>query len=110
MALLQEILGGVPAPRTGNAQRHELPGLLAIALAASVCGAATCVDFAEFAEDQELLLWEFLSLENGLPSNDTLSPTVPASGPCGLWAGLFAHTGRSDAVPNSSRAPLQQPC
>ena len=68
-----EILGGVPDPRTGNAQRHELLDLLAIALVASVCGAESCVDFAEFAEDRELLLREFLSLKNGLPSHDTFS-------------------------------------
>ena len=78
MASLLEILGGVPDPRTGNAQRHELPGLLAIALVALVCGAESCVDFAEFAEDRELLLREFLSLENGLPSHDT--PLADCSG------------------------------
>jgi predicted transposase YbfD/YdcC len=47
--------------------------MLVIALAASVCGAESCVDFAEFAEDREVLLREFLSLENGLPSHDTFS-------------------------------------
>ena len=31
------------------------------------------VDFAEFAEDREPLLREFLRLENGLPSHDTFS-------------------------------------
>jgi len=35
--------------------------------------AKSCVDFAEFAEDREPLLREFLSLENGLPSHDTFS-------------------------------------
>ena len=39
----------------------------------SVCGAESCVDFAEFAEDREALLREFLSLENGSPSHDTFS-------------------------------------
>lgn len=73
MASLLEVLGSVPDPRTGNAQRHELLDMLVIALAASVCGAESCVDFAEFAEDRELLLREFLSLANGLPSHDTFS-------------------------------------
>ena len=73
MASVLEILGAVPDPRTGNAQRHGLLDILVIALAASVCGAESCVDFAEFAEDRELLLREFLSLENGLPSHDTFS-------------------------------------
>lgn len=73
MASLLEILGSVRDPRTGNAQRHGLVDMLVIALSASVCGAESCVDFAEFAEDRELLLREFLSLENGLPSHDTFS-------------------------------------
>ena len=73
MASLLTILAGITDPRSGNAQRHELLDILVIALAASVCGAETCVDFAEFAEDREELLREFLSLENGLPSHDTFS-------------------------------------
>lgn len=73
MASLITIFRDMPDPRSGNAQRHELLDLLAIALVASVCGAESCVDFAEFAADREPLLREFLSLENGLPSHDTFS-------------------------------------
>jgi predicted transposase YbfD/YdcC len=47
--------------------------MLVIALAASVCGAESRVDFAELAEDREVLLREFLSLDNGLPSHDRFS-------------------------------------
>jgi predicted transposase YbfD/YdcC len=47
--------------------------MLEIALVASVCGAETCVDFAESAADRERLLRDFLLLENGLPSHDTFS-------------------------------------
>lgn len=63
----------MPDPRRGNAQRHDLLDILTIALVASVCGAESCVDFAEFAEDREPLLREFLRLENGLPSHDSFS-------------------------------------
>jgi predicted transposase YbfD/YdcC len=73
MASLIDILGEIPDPRRGNAQRHELLDILTIALVASVCGAESCVDFAEFAEDRVVLLREFLRLENGLPSHDTFS-------------------------------------
>lgn len=73
MASLITILGDIPDPRRGNARRHELLDILSIALVASVCGAESCVDFAEFAADREPLLREFLSLENGLPSHDTFS-------------------------------------
>jgi predicted transposase YbfD/YdcC len=73
MASLIDVLREIPDPRQGNAQRHDLLDMLTIALVASVCGAESCVDFAEFAEDREALLREFLRLENGLPSHDTFS-------------------------------------
>ena len=63
----------LPDPRTGNAQRHDLLEVLTIALTASVCGAETCSDFADFAVDREGLFREFLRLENGVPSHDTFS-------------------------------------
>jgi hypothetical protein len=47
--------------------------MVVIAPAALVCGAESCVGFAELAADRELLLQEFLRLENGLPSHDTFS-------------------------------------
>jgi predicted transposase YbfD/YdcC len=67
------VLGSVPDPGTGNAQRHSLLDMAVIAPAALVCGAEICVGFAELAADREPLLQEFLSLENGLPSHDTFS-------------------------------------
>ena len=73
MASLITIFREMPDPRRGNAQRHELLDILTIALVASVCGAESCVDFAEFAEDRAPLLREFLRLQNGLPSHDTFS-------------------------------------
>jgi predicted transposase YbfD/YdcC len=47
--------------------------VLTIALTAAICGAESCVDFADFAADRERLFREFLRLENGLPSHDTFS-------------------------------------
>ena len=46
---------------------------MTIALTASVCGAESCSDFADFAADREGLFREFLRLENGIPSHDTFS-------------------------------------
>jgi len=73
MASLITIFREMPDPRRGNARRHDLLDILTIALVASVCGAESCVDFAEFAGDRAPLLREFLRLENGLPSHDTFS-------------------------------------
>jgi hypothetical protein len=73
MGWLDACFSDLPDPRTGNATRHDLIEVVTIALVASVCGAESCVDFADFARDRERLFWDFLKLENGLPSHDTFS-------------------------------------
>lgn len=73
MAWLDACFSELPDPRTGNATRHDLVEVVTIALVASVCGAESCVDFADFARDREPLFRDFLKLENGLPSHDTFS-------------------------------------
>lgn len=73
MGWLDACFAELPDPRTGNARRHELLEVLTIALVASICGAESCVDFADFARDREVLFRDFLKLENGLPSHDTFS-------------------------------------
>ncbi len=66
-------LAELPDPRSGNARKHKLLDVLTIALAASICGAESCVDFADFGRDREALFREFLELPGGLPSHDTSS-------------------------------------
>lgn len=52
-----------------------------IALCAVLCGGESCVDMADFAEEKEVFLREFLSLDNGLPSHDTFSRVFRALKP-----------------------------
>jgi len=59
-------------PREPNA-RHDLGDVLFTALAAVLCGAKTCVDMAEFAEDRLEALREIVDLRHGAPSHDTFS-------------------------------------
>lgn len=73
MSWIDRAFATLPDPRTGNAKRHDLLEVLTIALTASVCGAESCSDFADFAVDRESLFREFLRLENGVPSHDTFS-------------------------------------
>jgi predicted transposase YbfD/YdcC len=73
MSWIEQAFAALPDPRTGNAKRHDLLEVLTIALTASICGAETCSDFADFAVDREGLFREFLRLENGVPSHDTFS-------------------------------------
>lgn len=93
MPSLITIFRDVPDPRRGNAQRHDLLDILTIALVASVCGAESCVDFAEFGEDREALLREFLSLENGLPSHDTFSRVFRLLDPAAFGRAFEAFLG-----------------
>jgi predicted transposase YbfD/YdcC len=73
MSWIDKAFSSLPDPRTGNATRHDLLEVLTIALTASVCGAESCSDFADFAVDREDLFREFLRLEHGVPSHDTFS-------------------------------------
>lgn len=73
MATVWSSLAALPDPRTGNAQKHKLLDILTIALVASICGAESCVDYADFARDRETLFREFLELPGGPPSHDTIS-------------------------------------
>ena len=59
-------------PRAANA-RHDLLEVLVIALAATLCGAESSSDMADFGEAKEELLRLFLRLEHGVPSHDTFS-------------------------------------
>jgi predicted transposase YbfD/YdcC len=62
----------VTDPRAGNA-RHDLWEILFIALAATLCGAESCAEIAEFGRSKEAFLRTLLPLEHGIPSHDTFS-------------------------------------
>lgn len=68
---LMEAFSGLPDPRTGPAQRHDLCEMILMALCAVLCGADTWVDVAEWAEDNESWLHRYLVLQHGTPSHDT---------------------------------------
>jgi predicted transposase YbfD/YdcC len=72
MEKFESLFRDVPDPRADNA-RHDLVDILAIALAAVLCGADSCEDMAEFGLAKEALLRQFLRLEHGIPSHDTFS-------------------------------------
>ena len=72
MRKFQRAFRRLPDPRADNA-RHNLLEMLVVALAASLCGATSCEDMAEFGRAKEDLLRGFLRLEHGIPSHDTFS-------------------------------------
>ena len=72
MQTILSILNEIRDPRDFNA-RHDLSSILFIALAASLCGAKTCVDYADFADANEETLSEIIDLPHGAPSHDCFS-------------------------------------
>lgn len=72
METLITILREVRDPRDFNA-RHALSAMLFIALAATLCGAKSAVDIADFGEANEAMLAEIVDLPHGAPSHDCFS-------------------------------------
>jgi predicted transposase YbfD/YdcC len=72
METLISIFREVRDPRDFNAQ-HDLAAMLFVALAATLCGAKSCVDIADFAAAHESELAEIVDLRHGPPSHDSFS-------------------------------------
>jgi len=72
MKTLLTILREVHDPRDMNA-RHDCASMLFIALIATLCGAKTCVDIADFAAANEEELAQIVDLPHGAPSHDSFS-------------------------------------
>jgi len=66
------ILREVRDPRDVNA-RHDVGAILFLALMATLCGAKSCVEIAEFVEAHETELSGIVDLSHGPPSHDTFS-------------------------------------
>jgi predicted transposase YbfD/YdcC len=97
MAGIEILFEAVPDPRAANA-RHPLSEILLIAFAATLCGAETCVDIAEFGEAKQQVLREVVALEHGVPSHDTFSRVFRLLDPAafeaafrGFMAAVAAH-------------------
>jgi len=72
MGKFKKIFRKLVDPRAANAS-HNLVDVLFIALAATLCGAESAADMAQFGRSKEFLLRSVLRLEHGIPSHDTFS-------------------------------------
>jgi predicted transposase YbfD/YdcC len=72
METLISIFREVRDPRDFNA-RHEVGTILFLSLTATLCGAKSCVEIAEFVEANEEELSTIVALPHGPPSHDTFS-------------------------------------
>lgn len=89
MSSMIAILREVGDPRDVNA-RHVLADILFVALAATLCGAKSCTEIAEFAEARLLELREIVPLKKGAPSHDTFSRVFRLLDPPELARGFSA--------------------
>jgi predicted transposase YbfD/YdcC len=89
MSSLIAVLREVRDPRDFNA-RHVLAEMLFVCLAATLCGAKSFVEVAEFAEERLGELREIVSLEHGAPSHDTFSRTFRLLDPAELGEAFAA--------------------
>lgn len=72
MLVFIDCFSDVEDPRAENAL-HDLVEMLFIALLATLAGATSCSEMADFGRYKEELLRKVLKLEHGIPSHDTFS-------------------------------------
>ena len=83
--------------------RHKLKDILVIVMFATLADADDWVEIAEFAEVYEDYLKKYISLENGVPSHDTIQRVMGMVSPEALqqlyikWQGLL-DSGEGEAL------------
>ena len=87
METIISIFRDVRDPRDVNS-RHSVASMLFIALAATLCGAKSAVDIADFAEANAAMLGEIVDLPHGPPSHDCFSRLFRLLDPDELAAAL----------------------
>jgi predicted transposase YbfD/YdcC len=70
---LLEHFASLPDPRLARHRRHTLSDILVIAVCAVLCGAESFPASADFGQEREEWLRQFLELPEGIPSHDTFN-------------------------------------
>lgn len=91
METFEASFGAMADPRASNV-RHPLSEVLFIALAATLCGAQSCVDMALFARAKADFLRESVAMAHGPPSHDTFSRVFRQLDPEAFEAAFAAFT------------------
>ena len=107
MERLITILREVRDPRDINA-RHDCGSMLFAALMATLCGAKSCVDIADFCSANEASLAEIVVFPHGAPSHDSFSRLFRLLDPDEMASAFmaFAKTKRSGLVRQRASWPL----
>ena len=69
---LQEHFSNIQDPRQQHKVEHKLIDILVLSIIAVICGADEYKEIEIFGNAKEPFLKQFLSLENGIPSHDTI--------------------------------------
>jgi len=93
METIISIFQEVRDPRDVNS-RHLVSSMLFISLAATLCGAKSAVDIADFGEANAVTLGEIVDLPHGVPSHDSFSRLFRLLDPAELATAL-ARFGRA---------------
>jgi predicted transposase YbfD/YdcC len=68
-----EFLGKIPDPRIDRCKKHSLESILFISLVGMLCGADSAREIVEFADGNEDWIRNYVGLEEGIPSHDTIT-------------------------------------
>ena len=82
--------GEMSDPRVERTKRHSLVDILFLCVCAVLCGADDCVAIADFGRGRQQWLKQFVALEGGPPSHDTISRVLGLLDPPSLSACFVA--------------------
>ena len=69
---LADYLKAIPDPRVERTRYHDLMDILLLSICAVISGATGWTDIETYGKTKESWLKQFLKLENGIPSHDTI--------------------------------------
>ena len=84
--------GDLPDPRLDRTKRHSLLDILAIALAAVICGGDGFAEMEDFGNARLEWFSKFLELPNGIPSHDTFGRVLSMLDPTEFTRCFLAWT------------------
>jgi predicted transposase YbfD/YdcC len=82
--------GEMSDPRVERTKRHSLVDILFLCVCAVLCGPHDCVAIADFGRGRQQWLKQFVALEGGPPSHDTISRVLGLLDPPSLSACFVA--------------------
>lgn len=71
--VFRESFGGVKDPRIERSKKHDLLDIIALAIMGIMAGAQGFEEIEDFGNSHKSWLQNYLVLENGIPSHDTIN-------------------------------------